>query len=149
MKTIFKILSLVLVIMIISCDRPLEDTDYLLNRTPLVGFQGTPDVIFLTEGIDIDYEIIIGISAPIDTSVSYTITNDVASAIEEGVEFDLESDYTIDAGDLGDAINVHLNYDALPLGASQLFLNLEAVGNIEIGQVNQFDLNIIKLPPPQ
>jgi len=150
MKTIFKILSFVMILSLsFSCDRPLEDEDYLVDRTPLVGFQGTPSVTFLDAGVDADFEIIVAISSPIDSSVSYLVSIDAASSIEEGVDFDLMGDYTIDAGDLGDALTVNLNYEALPLGASSLLLNLEAVGEVQIGQIDQYDLTIVKFPPPK
>lgn len=149
MKTIFKILSLVMILSLsFSCDRPLEDEDYLLDRTPLVGFQGTPSVVFLNQGTDVDYDVIVAISAPIDRSVGYLVSVDPSSTMAEGVDFDFSGDYSIDAGDLGDALTVHLNYDALPLGASSLLINLEADGEIQIGLINQFDLTAVKLPAP-
>ena len=149
MKTIFKILSFVMILSLsFSCDRPLEDEDYLDNRAPLVGFQGTPSVVFMNEGTDVDFEVIVAISAPIEESVGYLVTRDADSTIEEGVGYDLVTDYTIDAGDLGDALVVHLNYDALPLGPSNLLLNLEGDGDVQIGLIDQYDLTIVKLPPP-
>lgn len=150
MKTIFKILSFVMILSLsFSCDRPQEDEDYLVDRAPLVGFQGTPSVVFLNQGTDVDFEIIVAISSPIENSVGYQVSKDATSTVDEGVGYDLVSDFTIDAGDLGDALIVHLNYDALPLGSSSLLLNLEGDGDVQIGLINQYDLTIVKLPPPE
>lgn len=145
MKTILKILSLVLIIGVSSCDRPIEPTDYLDNRTPFVGFQGPPDVVFLEQEGDHTYEIFVGISAPIDEPVSYIISNDENSAAVEGTDFVLDGSFTIGSGDLFDSFIVNFDYDELNAGATQLFLNLSADGDIQLGGNNQFDLTIVKI----
>ncbi len=145
MKTIFKILSLVILISLTSCDRPIEPTDYLDNRAPLVGFQGAPDVFFMQNEENSTYEIFVGVSAKIDTAVSYTITNDAESVIAEGVEFELEGSFTIPSGEFSGSFIVNFDYDALPAGPSQLFLNLSSEGDAQIGAKNQYDLTVIKI----
>lgn len=144
MKTIFKILSLIMILSLSSCDRPLEDTDYLNNRTPLVAFQGAPDVIFLEEGAANTYEVFVGISAPIDNPVSYVITNDASSQAVEGTHFVLDGNFTIAPGTLSDSFSINIDYDGIEDVVTTLFLNLTAEGDLEIGGNNQFDLTIIK-----
>ncbi|NNK83678.1 MAG: hypothetical protein HKO92_11195 [Flavobacteriaceae bacterium] len=148
MKTIYKILSLVLLLTVtVSCDREKVDTVDLLDRDNTIFFTSNSGIILVEEGAQNIFEIVVGTTAIASSDVNYTVDLDPASTAAEGVDYTfLNMSTTVSKGSLVSTVRLQADFDNASVDGKTVILNLNSSDAIVSSQ-NQFTLELIKLCP--
>ena len=147
MKTIYKILSLVLLLTVsVSCTRDKIETENLDLRENTLFFTSTSAALYVEDGADNTYDITVGSTALAQGTISYTITVDPSSTAVEGVDFDIISSTELVAGNLVSKFTIEADFENAIIDGKTAVLNLTS-NNAKVGVVNQFSLDLFKLCP--
>jgi hypothetical protein len=148
MKTIYKILSLLLVMTLsVSCDRDTGDTNYLNNRESTLFFNSSKGTLFVEDGKPNTYTIRVGSTAIAQNGTPYTITVDPSSTALEGVDFDIVTSTELVSGTIVSSFTIEAYFDSAVTDGKSAILKLSAGDGINVGGADTFTLNLFKLCP--
>jgi hypothetical protein len=149
MKTIFKTLSLVLILTsIVSCDRDTGETDFLNGRSKTLFFSSSKATLFVEDGAPNTYDITVGSTAIADSSIPYTITVDPSSTAVEGVDFEITSSTEFVSGKIVSLFTVKAFFEPAITDGKTVVLKLSTEGEgVEVGKADMFTLELFKLCP--
>jgi len=147
MKTIYKILSLVLLLTVfVSCTRDKIETENLDTRENTLFFTSTNAALYVEDGAENTYDITVGSTALAQGTIGYTITVDPSSTAVEGVDFDIISSTELVAGNLVSTFTIEADFENAEIDGKTAVLNLSS-NNAKVGVVNQFSIGLFKFCP--
>lgn len=148
MKTIYKILTLLLVMTIsVSCDRDTGDTDYLNNRENTLFFQSTKATLFVEDGQPNTYTIKVGATSLADSNIPYAIVVDPSSTAIDGEDFNIVSNTELVSGTIVTTFTIQANFEPAIIEGKTAILKLTAGEGVNIGASDTFKLDLFKLCP--
>ncbi|OYX23021.1 MAG: hypothetical protein B7Z06_10790 [Flavobacteriales bacterium 32-35-8] len=148
MKTIYKILSLVLVLTLsVSCDRDTGDIDYLNNRPNSLFFSGNKATLFVEDGAPNTYSITVGSTGVANNTTPYTISVDPSSTAVEGIDFDIITSTELVAGKIVSIFTIEAYFEPAITDGKIAILKLTAEDGTNIGLADTFTLSLFKLCP--
>lgn len=148
MKNTLKYLSLIVFALIISCVPDKGDTDYLNNRTPYMYFPDDSANFFVKENDANIYEVVVSLSTPQSSSLTYDIAVDPNSEAVEGVDFIItSSSYVVNSGSIVGTFAIQADFDAASTAGKKVNFILSSTEDVQLGVITEFELNLIKLCP--
>lgn len=148
MKTIYKILSLVLLLTVtVSCNRDKVDTVDLSNRDNTIFFAASSATLFVEEGAQNIVEISVGATALANGEIPFTLAVDPSSTAVEGTDFTiLGSSTAFSNGKIISTVRIQADFASATLEGKVAIFNLTS-GEVGVGTSNQFTLELFKFCP--
>jgi len=148
MKNIYKLLTLVLTLTIVSsCDRDQGEYPYLDNREVTIGFRGAEGTILVENGADNMLSAIVGASTVVPSG-SYSVSVDGTSTAVLGVDYDFVSgtDGSFESGNILSSISIVADFANSTSDGKTIVLNLISNDpSLSVAEAfSQYTINLIQ-----
>jgi hypothetical protein len=151
MKNIYKLLTLVLTLTIVSsCDRDQGEYPYLDNREVTIGFRGAEGSLLVENGADNMVSAIVGASTVVPSG-SYSVSVDGTSTAVLGVDYDFVSgtDGLFESGNILSSISIVADFANSTIEGKTVVLNLTSNDpTLTVSEgFSQYTINLIQFCP--
>lgn len=151
MKNIYKLLTLVLTLTIVSsCDRDQGEYPYLDNREVTIGFRGAEANLYVENGADNMIAATVGASTVVPSG-SYSVSVDGTSTAVLGMDFDFVSgtDGSFESGNILSSISIVADFTNSSTDGKTVVLNLISDDpSLSVAEAfSQYTINLIQFCP--
>lgn len=141
-------ISLLTLFILFSCEVDKgPDPDYVTERNEIVSFDESNSSLFVQEGKDNEYEVVVGLTVPSKKDVNFAVLSTDKSNAVEGVDYDIEGSFLIPAGDLVASFTIKADFENASLDGKLIQLEIKSDEADVLPNKSTFDLTLLKSCP--